>query len=72
MPERMYDAVMVYHKALKITMDKNQDTRSGVTVMNNAKYLTIKSKYKIMGGGAHIKNIEFQFSRVVTKRNSSV
>ena len=52
MPERMYDAVMVYHKALKITMDKNQDTRSGVTVMNNAKYLTIKSKYKIMGGGA--------------------
>ena len=51
MPERMYDAVMVYHKALKITMDKNQDTRSGVTVMNNAKYLTIKSKYKIMGGG---------------------
>ena len=53
MPERMYDAVMVYHKALKITMDKNQDTRSGVTVMNNAKYLTIKSKYKIMGGGTH-------------------
>ena len=42
----MYDAVMVYYKALRITMSKkNQDTRNGITVMENAKYLTIKSKH---------------------------
>ena len=44
MPERMYDAVMVYYNALKITIAKGQDTRNGVTVMQNAKYMTIKSK----------------------------